>query len=427
MIAVLSIVFGGMLILGVPIVFSLGITAVVMITFYSSTPLLMVPDIMYNSLDTFVLMAIPFFVLTAKFMVQGGSAKCLIDVANCFFKHRWGGLAVASVATCAFFGTISGSSVATALAIGAIVIPAMIQQGYPRPFALGLTAAGGTIAIMIPPSGAMIIYGLMTEQSVPRLFMAGFLPGIMQSILYILWIIYYAKRENIARNPIKATWPETIQVTKKALPALSIPLIILGGIYSGLFTVTEAAAMSSVVAIFIGVFIYKEIKPREIISVAGSAMKSAGMIMFIISTAITFGNWITEAGLPAQLVKYAMDMNLNALGFLLAVNILLLFLGCFLEVASIMLITLPILFPLVIAMGIDPIHFGIMMTLNMEIALISPPVGLNLFIVSGVAKAPLAETVKGVIPFLIITLMQLALITYWPAYTLFLPNLLMPK
>jgi C4-dicarboxylate transporter DctM subunit len=248
----------------------------------------------------------------------------------------------------------------------------------------------------------------------------------MQGAFYMVWIRYDAKRKNIGGAP-RATWHETMQATGKAIPALSLPFIILGGIYSGLVTVTEAAALGSVVAIFISLFIYREVKPRQLVSITADSLKSAGMIMFIICTAITFGTWLTEAGLPAKLVEVAKDMNLNAFWFLLAVNLALLVLGCLLEVASIMLITLPIILPVIKALGIDLIHFGIVMTLNMEIALITPPVGLNLYVISGVAKAPLAEAIKGVTPFIIITAIQLALITYWPAYTLFLPNLVMPR
>ncbi|HOG15710.1 MAG TPA: TRAP transporter large permease [Syntrophales bacterium] len=427
MILTLCLVFGILLLLGVPIAFTLGLSAMVMLALYSPTGVAMVPDVMYNALDTFPLMALPFFVITAEFMVRGGSSRYLIDVANCLFKHHWGGLAIVTVVSCTFFGAICGSSVATAMAIGIIVVPAMMESGYPRTFSLGVVAAAGTIAIMIPPSGAMIIYGIVAEESIPRLFLAGFVPGVTQAILYILWIKYDSRRKNIARTPVKASWTETFQAVKKALPALSLPLIILGGIYTGLCTVTEAAGLSAVVAIFISVFVYREIPLGRVITVAGEAMRGAGMILFIISTAIVFGNWLTEAGLPARLVKYATDMKLNAFGFLLACNIILLFLGCFLEVVSTMLITLPILLPLVSALGIDLVHFGIMMTLNMEIALITPPVGLNLYVVSGVGKAPLQETIKGVTPYIVVTLIQLALVTYWPAYTLFVPNLLMPR
>ncbi|HEX7372282.1 MAG TPA: TRAP transporter large permease [Thermodesulfobacteriota bacterium] len=420
----LFLVFLGLLCLGLPIAFVLGVTAFIMIAFFSPAPLQMVPEVMYNSLDTFPLMAIPFFVIAAQFMLQGGTSRYLINAANCWVRHWWGGLAMVTVISCMIFGALCGSSVATALAIGVIVIPAMMEHGYPRPFALGIVSASGTIAIMIPPSIAMIIYGIMADESIPRLFMAGVLPGIMQGIFYMAWIRFDAKRKNIGGAP-KAGWPETIRTTYKAIPAFSMPVIILGGIYSGFVTVTEAAALGAVAAVFISLFIYREVKPGQVIPLFGDAMKSAGMIMFIICTAITIGNWLTEAGLPASLVQIAKDMNLTAFWFLLSVNVALLILGCLLEVVSIMLITLPIILPVLNSLGINLIHFGIVMTLNMEIALITPPVGLNLYVISGVGKAPLAETIRGVTPYIFITIIQLALITYWPAYTLFLPNLIM--
>jgi C4-dicarboxylate transporter DctM subunit len=254
--------------------------------------------------------------------------------------------------------------------------------------------------------------------------MAGVLPGVMQGSFYMLWIRYDAKRKNIGGDP-KADWGETLRTTYKAIPALSMPVIVLGGIYSGIVTVTEAAALGATAAIVISLLIYREVKLSQVIPISGDAMKAAGMIMFIISTAITVGNWVTEAGLPAKLVEIAKDLNLSAFWFLLSVNIALILLGCLLEVVSIMLITLPIILPVLGALDINLIHFGIVMTLNMEVALITPPVGLNLYVISGVAKAPLAESIRGVTPFIIITLIQLALITYWPPYTLFLPDLIL--
>jgi C4-dicarboxylate transporter, DctM subunit len=324
------------------------------------------------------------------------------------------------------FGAICGSSVATAMAIGAIIVPAMVRFGYPRAFAMGVVGAAGTVAIMIPPSIAMIIYGIIAEESIPRLFIAGVLPGIMQGAFYILWISYDARRRKIGGAP-KASLDESFRATIKASPAFSMPFIILGGIYSGVVTVTEAAALAAVVAIGISLFIYGEVRFRQVVPLLAEAMKSAGMVMFIIATAILFGNWLTEAGIPAGLVDWAKDLKLTPFWFLLFVNIILLILGMFMEVASIMLITLPIMLPVITMLGIDLIHFGIVMTLNMEVALITPPVGLNLFVIAGVAKAPLAEAINGIIPYIIITILQLALITYWPAYTLFLPNLLMPR
>jgi C4-dicarboxylate transporter DctM subunit len=424
MITVFVLVFGGLLCLGVPIAFTLGITAMVMIVFYSPTPIMMLPEVMYNALDTFPLVAIPFFVTAAQFMVRGGTSRYLVEAANCYVGHLRGGLAIVAVVSCMFFAAICGSSVASALAIGIIVISAMIDFGYSRGFASGVVAASGTMGIMIPPSVALILYGIIAEESIPRLFLAGVTPGLLEGALYIAWIAYYSRRKGYGGGP-RATLGETLRATGKAVPALCMPFIVLGGIYGGFVTVSEAAALAAVVSIIISVFVYRGVKPREIIPISAEAMRSAGMIMFIISTAIVFGNWLTESGVPARMVALVTDLKLSPFLFLLFVNLFLLFMGMFLEVASIMLITLPILIPLVRVMGIDPIHFGILMTVNMELALETPPVGLNLFVISGVAKAPLWETIKGTFPFTCLGFIQLAIVTYWPDFCLFLPRLLM--
>jgi len=426
MILVLFLVFGALLCFGLPIVFVLGITALVMIAFFSKTPLLMVPEIMYNTLDTFPLMAIPFFVIAAQFMVSGGTSKYLVKAANCYVGHMRGGLAIVAVVSCMLFAAICGSSVATALAIGVIIIPAMMEHGYPRSFSAGVVAASGTMGIMIPPSIALVIYGIIAEESIPRLFLAGVLPGILEGALYIAWITWISRRKGFGRAP-RVGWAETLRTTGQATPAFSVPFIILGGIYSGLVTVTEAAALAAVVSVIISLYIYREVKYREVISITGDAMKQAGMIMFIISTAVVFGNWLTEAGIPARAVTVAKELQLSPLMFLLFVNIILLIMGMFLEVVSIMLITLPIMLPVINHLGIDLVHFGIIMTVNMELALETPPVGLNLYVISGVAKAPLWDVIKGTFPFTCLGIIQLAIITYWPWFSLFLPNLLMPR
>jgi C4-dicarboxylate transporter DctM subunit len=426
MIFILVLVFGTLLCLGLPIAFTLGITAMVMIAFYSPTPLMMLPEVMYNALDTFPLMAIPFFVIAAQFMTRGGTSRYLVEAANCYVGHARGGLAIVAVVSCMFFAAICGSSVATALAIGIIVISAMIQFGYTRSFAVGVVAASGTMGIMIPPSIALIIYGILAEESIPRLFLAGVMPGILEGALYIAWIAWYSRRKGFGGGP-RATLAETLRATGKATPAFALPVIVLGGIYSGFVTVTEAAALAAVVSILVSLFIYRGVKFPEIISLSADAMKSAGMIMFIISTAIVFGNWLTESGIPAWIAALIIDLKVSPYVFLLLVNIILLFMGMFLEVASTMLISLPIMLPVVRLLGIDLVHFGIVMVVNMELALITPPVGLNLFVISGVAKAPLSEVIKGVFPFICLGLVELAMITYWPAFSLFLPNLLMPK
>lgn len=424
MITVFVLVFGILLCLGVPIAFTLGATALVMVGFYSMTPLVMLPEVMYNSLDTFPLMAIPFFVTAAQFMVKGGTSNYLIQAANCYVGHLRGGLAIVAVVSCMFFAAICGSSVASALAVGIIVISAMTNYGYPRPFACGVVAAAGTMGIMIPPSIALIIYGLIAEESIPKLFLAGVAPGLLEGLLYVLWIAYYSRRKGFGGLP-RSTFSETISATGKAIPAICLPIVVLGGIYGGIVTVTEAAVLAAVMSIFISVFIYRGIKISEIISISTESMKSAGMIMFIISTAIIFGNWLTESGIPAQIANVITEADLSPYLFLFFVNLILLFMGMFLEVASTMLISLPILLPIVIALGIDPIHFGIVMTTNMELALITPPVGLNLYVICGAADAPLWDVVKGVFPFVCLGLLQLAVITYWPDFCLYLPRLIM--
>jgi C4-dicarboxylate transporter DctM subunit len=426
MIPAFFVVFGFLICSGLPIVFVLGITALSMMAMFSPTPLIMVPEVMYNSLYSFPLMAIPFFVLAAQFMVRGGTSKYLIAAANCFVRHFWGGLAIVCVISCMIFAAICGSSVATALAMGVIVIPAMAAGGYPRSFATGVVAASGTIGIMIPPSVALILYGVITEESIPRLFLAGVLPGCLEGALYITWIRYYSRKKGF-RGGEKASLKETLEATVKAIPALAMPFIVLGGIYSGIFTVTEAASLAAVAAIVISLFAYREVKIRQVIGITADGMKSAGMIMFIISTAIVFGNWITEAGIPERLVEFAKAADLSPIMFLIFINILLLILGMFLEVVSIMLITLPIIMPVLQHLGIDLIHFAIIMTVNMEVALITPPVGLNLYVLSGVAKAPLGEVTRGAFPFVILGFIEIAIITYWPQFSLFLPNLIMGK
>ena len=424
MIATFLGVFFILLVSGLPIAFVLGVTTLVMVLLFSQTPLIMIPDVMYNSLNSFTLIAIPFFVIGAQFMVRGGTSKYLIDAANCYVRHLWGGLAIVAVLGCMLFSAICGSSTATALAMGVFMIPEMIKRGYPRHFAAGLIAAAGTMGAIIPPSLGLLLYGILASESIPRLFLAGVMPGILEGALYIAWICVYSRRKGYHGGE-RATGKQTLDATLKALPALSLPVIVLGGIYSGIVTVTEAAALASVAALAISLFIYREVKPKEIISIAGEGMMSAGMIMFIMSTALLFGHWITEAGIPLRLVTFVSGLNLSPFLLLLLINILFLLLGAFLDAVSIMLITVPILLPVVQYMGIDLVHFGIILTVNMELGAITPPVGLNLFVLSGATRAPLSEVIRGSFPFMFLDLIQLAVITYVPQFVLFLPNLLM--
>lgn len=413
-----------LLISGMPIAFVLGISSLIMLAVFSTTPLLMVPELMYNSLASFPLMAIPFFMIAANFMAKGGTSRYLIQAANALVGRFTGGLAIVCVLASMVFAAICGSSVATAMAMGVIIIPAMMRRGYSRSFSAGLVAASGTMGILIPPSIPLILYGIMADESVPRLFLAGILPGIMQGLLYIGWIVFYCKRKDFGGDP-PLPWTEVARALFKALPAFSLPVIVIGGIYTGFVTVTEAAALGAVASVLISTCIYRECPARDTLRVVGESMRSAGMIMFIIATAMVFGTWLTEARIPFHMVELVKTYDLPWWGFLMVVNFMLIILGMFLEVVSIMLITLPILVPMIHALGIDPVHFAIVMTVNMELALITPPVGLNLYVLSNVAKAPLSETVRGVIPFMTLSMLQLLLITYWPDLSLWLPRLLM--
>ena len=390
MILLYGLIFFALLISGIPIVFVLGITSLITLGLFSSTPLLIIPEIMYNALASFPLMAIPFFVIAAEFMARGGSSKYLINAANAVVGFLPGGLAIVCVLCSMVFAAICGSSVATALAMGVIIIPAMMERGYPQSFSSGLVAASGTMGILIPPSIPLILYGIMADESIPKLFLAGFLPGFLQGGLYIAWILFYSKKMNYRGESTRST-KEIGTAFFKAIPALCLPVVVIGGIYTGFVTVTEAAALGAVAAIFISLAVYRECRVQDMIKITAQSMKSAGMIMFIISTAIVFGTWLTQEKIPAQLVEYIQQLKISWWGFLLLINIMLLILGMFLEVVSIMLITLPILLPMVNAFGIDPIHFAIIVTVNMELALITPPVGLNLYVLSNVSKTPLSS------------------------------------
>jgi len=424
MIFAFAVIFALLLFSGMPIYLTLGVTSLVMLTFFSNTPPVMVAEVMYNSLGGFTLLAIPFFTMAAQFMTQGGLSRYLIKAVTCYVGHVWGGLAIACVFACMFFAAICGSSVATALSMGVIIVPAMREMGYSASFATGVVASSGTMGIMIPPSIALILYGIITEQSIPRLFLGGVVPGCLEGALYITWIYIYARHKRY-RGAERATIKETIVATGKAVPALTLPIIVLGGIYSGIVTVTEAAGLAAGSAMVVALFVYREVKPWEVLNISTDAMKQAGMIMIIIATATVFGHWITHAGLPARLVELVREMGLPNWMFLLFCNLMFLFLGMFLEVVSIMLITLPILFPAVMELAISPIHFGVMMVVNMEVALITPPVGLNLFVLSGVAKVPLRETIKGAFPFVILGLIEIGLVTYIPELVTFIPDWLL--
>jgi C4-dicarboxylate transporter DctM subunit len=413
--------FFGLLAAGMPIFLVLGMCASVLY-WVSGEPLIGVAQVMIDHLNSSTLMALPLFVMAAAFMRHGGVAKALVDVATAWLGGIRGSLGLVTVVACTMFAAICGSSVATALAMGTILLPAMIEKGYPRSFALGVIGASGTIGIVVPPSLALILYGIVAEQSVPRLFLAGILPGLLQAAAFFVWVWYDAKRRNFPKDDWMPM-ADRLRVTWRALPALSVPVVVLFGIYGGIVTVTEAAAVAAVVALLVSLFVYRGFHWTRTLWVISDSLRSAGTIMLIVTSALAFGHWMTSSGVPAQLVGFVVTHHFSTWEFLLTINVLLLVLGCFLEVVATLLLVLPILAPALIPLGVDPVHFSIIFTHNMEIGLIHPPVGLNLFVLSTISNAPVGEVIRGILPFLILLLIVLGIITYVPALTMWLPNL----
>src|SRR5712675_2721486 len=389
--------FVGLLATGMPVFLVLGLCAGAMFM-ASGQPLVGAAQLVINELNSPSLMALPLFVMAATFMRFGGIAEALVDLAAAWLGGLPGSLGLVTVVACTLFAAICGSSVETALALGTILIPAMIERGYPLSFALGVVGASGTIGIVIPPSLPLILYGIVSEQSVPRLFLAGILPGLLQAAAFFIWVLYEARRRKFPVEPVLPL-RERMRVTLSALPALLVPLVVMVGIYGGFVTVTEAAALSAVVALAVSLVFYRGFHWTHTLSVVANGLRSAASIMLIIATALAVGHWLTESGAPARIVEFLLSHQFATWQFLL-----------------------PILAPALGPMGVDPVHFSIIFTHNMEIGLIHPPVGLNLFVLSSIAVAPMREAIRGILPFLVILLIVLAIITYVPVLTLWLPG-----
>src|SRR6201992_1339775 len=419
------VMFFGLLASGMPIFLVLGACAAVLF-FFSDQPLIGMTQVVIDSLNSTTLMSLPLFVMAAAFMRQGGVAKALVDLCSAWMGGVRGSLGLVTVVSCTLFAAICGSSVAPALAMGTILLPAMIEKGYPRSFALGVIGASGTIGIVIPPSLALILYGIVAEQSVPRLFLAGILPGLLQAAAFFAWVWYDARRRHFPKEPAMPM-AGRLAVPVRALPALAVPVIVLVGIYGGIVTVTEAAALAAGAALLVSLVFYRGFRGAQTRSVVADALRSAGTIMLIVATALAFGHWMTESGAPAQLVTWVLAHNLPTWAFLLSINVLLLVLGCFLEVVAALLLVIPILAPALKPLGVDPVHFSIIFTHNMEIALIHPPVGLNLYVLSTISDAPIGEVIRGILPFLVLLIIVLMIITYVPSLTMWLPSVVYGK
>lgn len=422
MLSFFSPVFIILLVLGVPIYLTMGLTSG--LVFATEGSLVPLAQKIIDELNSPTLLAVPYFVIAATFMERGGVAKALINAATAWIGRVHGGLGLVSVLTCAIFAAMCGSSVATAIAMGTIMIPAMLRNGYNPAFAGGILVSAGTLGILIPPSLAFVVYGVLADASIPRLFLGGVVPGLISASMMGIYVYFYSKKNGyVDRVPMPRD--EKIKKTINAIPALLVPVVVLGGLYGGFVTLTETAALSAVVAIVLALFVYREVKPGDFLQVMTHAVRSAAAIMIIIAMALAFGHLITETGVAQKTLDFVKSLDIQPWQFLLAVNIILIFLGMFLEVFSILLIMVPIVLPLLEPLGIDPIHFGVMLVINMELALMSPPVGLNLFVISNISKIPLAQVLRGTMPFFFLMVGLLLVVTYIPIISTWLPNLLM--
>jgi C4-dicarboxylate transporter DctM subunit len=422
---------------GMPISIALGLTVLTFLFFLTQVPIEAVALKLFTGIENFEIMAIPFFILAGNFLTHGGVARRMINFATSMVGHWYGGLGLAGVMACALFAAISGSSPATVIAIGSILLPAMVAQGFPKRFGAGVITTSGALGILIPPSIVMVIYAVatggsvalgpdgarVTSASVGQLFIAGVIPGLMLATLLGATTVYRAWKFDYPRLP-RASWGERFKAFRECIWGLLLIFLVLGGIYRGWFTPTEAAAVSAVYAFIIAVFVYKDMGLKDVPRVLlGSASMSA-MILYIITNAVLFSFLMTSEQIPQQLTAWIVDMGVNWWTFLIFVNILLLVAGNVMEASSIVLITAPILFPIAVKLGVHPVHLGILMVVNMEVGMCHPPVGLNLYVASGIAKMGITELTIAVWPWLLTMLMFLIAVTFIPEISLWLPRVL---
>ncbi len=420
---IIFVLLMALMLTGMPISISLGLTVLTFLFTMTSVPIESVALKLFTGIENFEIMAIPFFILAGNFLTHGGVARRMINFASSMVGHWHGGLALAGVLACALFAAVSGSSPATVVAIGSIILPAMVRQGYPKRFGAGVITTSGALGILIPPSIVMVMYSVTTNTSVGALFMAGVVPGVLLAVLLGVTTWLLAKKHDYPRMP-KASWGERWQAFRKCAWGMLLIVIVMGGIYSGAFTPTEAAAMAAVYAFFIAVFVYKDLKLKQVGKVLLDSAAMSAMLLYIITNAVLFSFLMTSENIPQAMAGWITALGLGKVAFLLVVNVLLLLAGNVMEPSSIVLIMAPILFPVAVSLGINPIHFGILIVVNMEVGMCHPPVGLNLYVASGVAKMGISELTVAVMPWLLTMLGFLMLITYVPQISLWLPNLI---
>jgi C4-dicarboxylate transporter DctM subunit len=409
--------------LGIPVAVSLGLASILTALLFTGDRLASMALKIFEIHEKYTLMAIPFFILAGSFMTTGGVARRMIDFAIACVGHLQGGLAIAGVLACMLFAAVSGSSPATVVAVGSVVIGGMVKVGYPKEFGAGVICNAGTLGILIPPSIVMVVYAAATETSVGRLFMAGVVPGIVLGLMLMTAIWGVARVKGMPRQE-RASWGERLKTGQRAIWGLLLVFIILGGIYGGIFTPTEAAAVSAVYAAIIALFVYKDMTFRDLPKVLLDSGRVTIMLLFIIVNAFLFAHILTSEQIPQTIAQAIVGAGLAPWQFLIVVNIILLIAGNFMEPSAIVLILAPIFFPIAVQLGIDPIHLGVIMVVNMEIGLVTPPVGLNLFVTSGVTDMSIAQVVRAAMPWLGVLLAFLIIITYIPPISILLPNAL---
>jgi len=381
-----------------------------------------VSEVMYGELNRYLLVAIPLFAFMAHVMIRSRIVDDLYATAYTLTRHLPGGVGIATVLACTLFAAISGSSVATALTIGSVAIPQMIRFGYEPRAAYGLVAAGGTLGILIPPSGPMVLYGVVSDTSIGALFMAGVVPGLVMAAMFALWTMGTSALGRRVRREPRASLPEALAALRKSVWALSLPVLVLGGMYAGVFTATEAAAAGAVLALAVGIVVYRTIGVREIWGSALDASRTSAMLFMILAGASVFGFVLTKLRIPHEIVQLVVASEIGPLGFLLAIMALVFVLGMFLETIAIILITTPVILPAMAHLGINPIWYGVLLTINLELALITPPVGMNLFTIKAVARAPIGQVILGSLPYVVLITLCLGLVMAIPQLALWLPG-----
>ena len=422
-IAFLFISLFGLMLIGVPVAVSLGASTVLTMLLFTSLDVSEVPQRIFDGINKFPLMAIPMFILAGNLLSKGGSARRIIDFAKSMVGHLPGGLPMSAIFACVIFAAVSGSSPATVVAIGSIMFVAIKEAGYPKEYAVGGITTAGSLGILIPPSVVMIVYGVTSDTSIAKLFMAGVVPGLMLGGMMILQTYIGAKKLGFkATTP--EPWSERIKKFGKAFWALLIVVVVIGGIYGGIFTPTEAAAASAIYALIISLFVYKDIKFKDLWDICLESAITTAMIFFIIANAFVFAYLLATENIPQTIAESILAANIGKIGFLIIVNILLFIMGQFMEPSSVVMIMVPLLLPIAKALGVDPVHFGILLIVNMEIGMITPPVGLNLFVASGLTGMNLKDVIVSCLPWTLTLFIGLVLVTYIPEISLWLPRLM---